>query len=226
MMKEVIIDGNRFQKKLEKFLDKIKNNNELIGKIKEDGKIYLSIQDEYQKITNPCASVLFGLMYSIYYGLDKLEMNDGKFLKIIEKYANLLYDQKINKKDFGSVLRDIHDVSGCWHVAFASKLVATQDPNLPVIDRNIRKIFGIKDIYIKESSEKSHKEIIEYWCRVHKELLKTYEQLNEIIIIENKSINDIYKNNWPELMTMTTTKRIDHLAWEIRKYEIREQVEL
>ena len=225
-MKEVIIDSVCFQKKLEEFLKRVNGNNVLISKVKEDGKIYLSIQDTYHKITNSCDSMLFGLMYSIYYGLDKLERNDGKFLKIIEKYANLLHDLKINKKDFGSVLRDIHDVSGCWHVAFASKLVATQDPNLPVIDRNVRKIFGIKDIYIKESSEKSNEEIIEYWCRVHKELLKAYEELDKTIVIENKSINDIYRKNWPELMAMTTTKRIDHLAWEIRKYEIREHVEL
>lgn len=123
-------------------------------------------------------------------------------------YYALLESAKISEITFEKVLSRIFAATGKLEVSFASKLVATIDPNLPVIDRFVLGNVGL--------TLSCHSEV----DRRKKKAIEVYEQL----IIK---FNDFSKTKEGEILIarfqevyphshITTTKMIDLVLWQTR----------
>ena len=107
------------------------------GPLRKDLEDYDSLQ-KYFKTTNVKTDTKFQKLFAWSYGMSRFHS------AIIPRYFELLEESKQNFIDFFTVLKALHEVDEKkWHSSFASKHVATVDPNEIVIDFWVRDAFGI-----------------------------------------------------------------------------------
>ncbi len=122
-------------------------------------------------------------------------------------YYRLMQRAKAEPMDFATVLQALHDEVGRIEGSFASKLVATLDASLPVLDQFVLRHFGIRRPAAHEDDR----------------LAKTvalYAALRERYAVfipsdEGRLICDAFRRHYPHA-ELTDVKRVDLVLWQHR----------
>lgn len=198
--------------KLQAFLDQATKQADLRQRVLVDGELYLEIQANYNRfceIKDPHALSCFCLMYSAYYGLRNLELKNENKARVLTAYADKLLEPAENNEDcFESVLRRLSRETGRKEVSYSSKLAATRNPSLPVIDRHVKHVLEISAISTSS---------IDKWLEIYGQIKERYEALEKIPLANGKFFENWFDELWPNLKGMTLVKKIDHIVWEIGK---------
>ncbi len=119
----------------------------------------------------------------------------------------ILEDRKYTKVEFSAVLDGLHSSTGRLEASFASKLVATIDPERPVIDSIVLKNLGLR--------------LPPYSARDRVPgILKVYEQLEEwygtrLSEPATARVLSAFKAFYPDA-SVSDVKALDLVLWQIR----------
>jgi len=119
-----------------------------------------------------------------------------------QKLFDVLEESKNMPADFGSILERLHAATGRMEESFASKLAATIDPNLPVIDSWVRDNLDLSRALSTENAKEIHQKI--------------KEQYAEFLSTENgKYLIRRFAEAYPEAH-ITHVKMLDFVLWQTR----------
>lgn len=170
-------------------------------------KRYVQIVEEASK-PNFVATANFRTLCNGYYKIR------SRTLEWYNCYYSLMENQKGKVYTFRKVLCELYKVSGNIEASFASKLLATIDPNLPIWDKYVLKHLGFDGVWDKKKTA-PYKERIDIAVEIYENIKIWYD-------IFLKSANgqaciDAFDNALPKYKnTITDVKRIDFLLWSKR----------
>lgn len=122
-------------------------------------------------------------------------------------YFELLEQAKHTPMTFNEALRAIHRETGIVAASFASKLVATVNPSLPVWDKHVLDNLGLKAPYAYQRDR------IERCERTYDEL---HRRMSSIVTsAEGQRICALFARRYPNV-TITDMKRVDLVLWRTR----------
>lgn len=123
-------------------------------------------------------------------------------------YFDILEANKSRSIGFEEVFNEIFERTGCVEASFASKLVATINPDLPVIDRFSLKNAGLT---LPHYTHENRRVII----------VSRYEALTQYVRTFERSMSGKYLKRQFTLRYggrgITVTKMIDFVLWQIRE---------
>jgi hypothetical protein len=188
---------------MEENKQKISLNNAQIQKalslISNGLERYLWIQGEFKKkdVTKN------GEFQKIFNGFYKVRRNEDwrkKFYSLLEKNKN-------NYIEFKDILSDFYKKTGRMEASFISKLVATVNPRMPVIDKIVFKNVGLKLPYTKKRNRDL---IIEEQYKI---LIKKY--LFFLKTKEGVYLVKEFTKKYPKAK-ITKIKMLDLVLWQTR----------
>jgi hypothetical protein len=122
-------------------------------------------------------------------------------------YFGLLEIAKFKSMNFPVVLRELNRLTGSIEASFASKLVASLDPSMPVIDKFVLECFGLR---------------LPRWGLPDRELktIDIYQNLCDRYcdLMQNPTgtlIRELFDRKYPGC-TVSELKKIDLVLWQIR----------
>jgi len=118
------------------------------------------------------------------------------------KLFDLLEESKNRPVDFGGVLEKLCAATGRMEESFASKLAATIDPSLPVIDKWVRDNLGLRRACSAESAKEIHQGIRDQYA----DFLST--EIGKYLVCR-------FRETYPEAH-VTEVKMLDLVLWQIR----------
>ena len=108
---------------------------------------------------------------------------------------------------FPKVLEELSSTTGRLEVSFASKLVASLDPSLPVIDSFVLKNVGLKlpSIGCEDRARKA--------CEVYRALCHRYSEF--LRTDPGQALIQVFRNRYPAA-SITELKMVDLVLWQKR----------
>jgi hypothetical protein len=123
-----------------------------------------------------------------------------------QQLFDLLEESKRLPANYGSILEKLCAATGRMDESFASKIAATIDPDLPVIDRWVR-----DHLYLSRADN------VESAKRIHQEIRERYV---EFLSAENgKYLIRRFAEAYPEAH-ITHVKMLDLVLWQTRKEKV------
>ncbi len=166
-----------------------------LGKLRKPIDTYSRLQRSL-RFVNVAEDKEFQRRFTKYYGV--------RFLKAVPRQGlfDLLEESKNLPADFESILEKLCAVTGRMEESFASKLAATIDPDLPVIDRWVRDNLGLRRASSTENAKENHQKIRERYA--------------EFLSTENgKYLVRRFTETYPEAH-VTQVKILDFILWQTR----------
>jgi hypothetical protein len=114
---------------------------------------------------------------------------------------------KVQAITFSQALRTLRELTGRIEASFASKLVATLDPNKPVVDKFVLDNFGLRLPYYSTDNRESKT------IQVYSQLCRKYEGLMACPIAHIICANFAKMYPWANI---TDLKKVDFVLWQIR----------
>jgi hypothetical protein len=119
-----------------------------------------------------------------------------------QKLFDLLEDSKNRPVDFGGILEKLCAATGRMEESFASKLAATIDPTLPVVDRLVRDHLSLSRAFSTKNAREIHQKI--------------KEQYAEFLGTENGAyLTGRFAEAYPHAH-ITHVKMLDFVLWQTR----------
>ena len=139
----------------------------------------------------------------VFKGFYRVRRND----EWCDKYFGMLEEAKNTTRVYEELLQELKEFTDRIEASFASKLAATIDPTLPIIDKFVLQKFGLRLPYYYE------KERIRKIADIYHQLISEYDELlrTDIAKIIIEKFEKMYK--WA---TITDVKKIDLILWQIR----------
>jgi hypothetical protein len=179
-------------------LDK-ENIRNILPRIRKGLQQYVAIQSRLNSV-DVSEDVDFQKMFTAFYRVRRNK-------EWRTKYFSILQTAKRERIDFREALKQIHQQTGRIEASFASKLVATIDPRLPVIDSIVMHNVGVKLPYY---GAKNREEII---VRRHAELRELLEEY--LKTPEGKSLVTEFRSMYPYAQ-ISPQKMLDFVLWQKR----------
>lgn len=170
-----------------------------LTKVEAGLKKYCWIQDRFWKRSVDCDQE-FQRRFNDFY---KVRRN----LKWRKIFYNLLEKAKVQSHSFPEVLIQIREKTDRLEASFVSKLIATLNPEKPIIDKFVLTNFNLALPYHYESNRES--KIIQ----VYDDLCRKYDDFMAHEIA--KVICDKFRRKYP-WAHITDIKRVDLVLWQIR----------
>ena len=124
-----------------------------------------------------------------------------------KEFYTLLQKNRMSAVDFGDILMELHKKVGSMEPSFSSKLVATINPEMPVIDSIVLKNLGWRLPYTYRRDR--HLEIIELYKNLIAEFSRFLKTENgQYLIME---FVKMYSH-----AEITKTKMLDLILWQTR----------
>lgn len=136
---------------------------------------------------------------------DFYKLNVGAEQVFLDRFFYCLEYHKNTKLSFIEVLRYLYKYSKKVHGSFASKLLATVNPKLPIIDKFIRNHLELETYYGTKNVDK----VVEQYYQIitiYEGFLKTEQAKLWINLFDEKFPNNNIEN----------IKKIDFILWQIR----------
>lgn len=167
---------------LGKYLDIQKRLNELTGKpLKDDAKFRKSFNGFYRIRQKPAA------WYNAFY--------------------ELLDESRSQSINFSTVLRSLHKATNRYEASFASKLLATLNPQMPVIDSIVLKNLNTKLPYQSDPNR------FESICSLHEEINRCYADYLQSE--QGRYLVNQFRKTYPHA-DITEVKMLDLVLWQAR----------
>ena len=125
-------------------------------------------------------------------------------------YFKFLNDHKVNEAiTFGETLKHIYDKMNRVEASFASKLVATVNPNLPVWDKEVLNSIGseLNKSYVIDTDR------IESCVEKYEAMKYWYNE--KLASVEGEEFVEKFDNRYPNT-NLTNLKKIDLILWQTR----------
>lgn len=170
-----------------------------VGRIADGLRKYVWIQSEVRR-RDVSRDATFQTRFNGFYRVRRDAEWRGKYFRLME-------DAKAAGADFARVLATLHGATGRFEASFASKLVATLDPDQPVIDRFVLDNFGLRLPYAY--TRQRHEGIL----KVHAELCRRYAALSRSDVgrLMCAKVEARYPGSG-----ISDTKKIDLVLWQHR----------
>lgn len=124
-----------------------------------------------------------------------------------EKFYDLLEGKKGQSVSFAEVLDTLHRTTGRYEASFASKLLATIDPNMPVIDSIVLRNLNLR---LPASTSKRRVARIQ---EIHNELVSSFK---EFLTTEmGRHLVARFREEYPAA-NITEIKMLDLVLWQTR----------
>jgi len=110
---------------------------------------------------------------------------------------------------FEEAIHHICENTGKVETSFVSKMIATINPELPIIDKYVLEYFGLTMPYIKNVADREKKAVETYnaLCHEYSEIMKSQEA---------KIFCDKFDKKF-SLNKISNVKKIDFILWKIRR---------
>ncbi len=131
-----------------------------------------------------------------------------------DKYYKLMEEQKINRRNIVQILKELYSVKKSIEVSFASKLIATINPDMPIWDQYVLKNLEL-DIEWEKYSKKSYLERVTKAGEIYQLITDKYDEIKnseegQRCLLKFDEVLPQYAN------IITDTKKIDYLLWSKR----------
>ncbi|MBQ0065350.1 MAG: hypothetical protein KBT48_06265 [Firmicutes bacterium] len=157
---------------------------------------------EHVYITDVSKDKEFQKVFSNFYGLSR----SGKEWE--EKFYNLFETYKNGNKNYAFLLKELSNRTGKLEASFASKICATLDPNMPILDRFVLQNLNLKLPYPESKNR------IEKTISIYNEIQKWYEEYLET---DNaKECIALFDKIFPDYKWVSDVKKIDFYLWSMR----------
>ena len=123
-------------------------------------------------------------------------------------YYDLMERAKSAELTFAEVLSSLKEQTGMLEASFASKLVATVDPNRPVVDQFVLRNFGLRLPYPYAPDRTSRT------IRIYEELCRHYDEL--LNSPTGQMICGKFESRYP-WAEITNLKKVDLVLWQTRR---------
>lgn len=183
----MVIDG-------EKALSKI-----LVEKF--DLKTYVEIMDAVWQ-TNVATDLSFQKKFNRFYGVRLADSDRKVFYKVFEEQK--IHNRKIyNLEDYKEIITKIREESKIVMPSFASKMLATLDKNMPILDSRVMDALGI-----------SRGQDIKWAIEAYDKVLKWYAgYMDTKFADENIKLWDSVFKDYRDYREISRIKKIDFLLW-------------
>ena len=131
-----------------------------------------------------------------------------------DKYYQLMEEQKKEQRTIGEILSELTVVKSTVEVSFASKLIATINPDMPIWDQYVLRNLGLENEWTKYSTEFKEERI--------KKAVDIYDRIQSFysdfqLSDEGKKCICVIDAALPQYADkITTTKKIDYILWSKR----------
>ncbi len=123
-------------------------------------------------------------------------------------FYDLMEQAKKKRISFSIALKELRLKTGKLEKSFVSKMIATVDPDKPVIDRFVSEYFGL--VWPAYGSKDREKSIV----KVYKDLCKKYEILMKG---DGKKICKRFASFYPDKVNeISDLKKVDFVLWQMR----------
>jgi hypothetical protein len=159
---------------------------------------YLWIQEEFSKI-NVAEDLDFQKRFNHFYRVRR----DGAWRK---SYFDLLESSRFTSPTFEFILNSMLNMTGRLEASFSSKLIATLNPNMPVLDSVVLKNLGLK---LPVSPKNKFQSVVNVYSQLE-------NQLNELLTSSSgqKAIS-MFRLKFPNAQ-VTDIKILDLILWQSR----------
>ncbi|QJD78901.1 hypothetical protein [Spirosoma rhododendri] len=148
---------------------------------------------------------------------DNFKKSVNGFYRIRQKPATwyatfykLLDDSRSTKPDFATVLHELSKATNRFEVSFASKLLATIDPQMPVIDSVVLKYLNVK---IPARKGENYQERHDAVCALHSAMSRCY--MDYLASEQGQRLITQFRQTYPKA-DISTVKMLDLVLWQTR----------
>lgn len=186
----------------EKIKDITKNIDDILPKVRKGLEKYLCIQDMLY-IGNISRHRLFQKRFNGFYRIRRGKEWQRVFYELLEFYK----DKKINFED---ILYKLYKKTGRVEAAFASKLVATINPEMPVIDRVVLNNLKYR---LPRGGSISNQIRIKKTNELYRTLIRDFKECLQSAA--GKNLVKRFKKEYPRVK-ITKVKMLDFVLWQSR----------
>lgn len=180
-------------------LDK-KQIDAALTKLGKDVQTYRQLQ-EWLDLRNVATDEEYQRKFTRYY---RVRLNRDRLRRLYE----LLEVSKKVAVDFGSILEKLSAVTGRLEASFSSKIAATLDPNLPVIDRMVLKNLGLK---LPPRNAANRLEAVK---EIHRKIMREYAAF--LSGEDGEYLISRFLEAYPDTQ-VTHVKMLDLVLWQTRE---------
>lgn len=130
------------------------NTGSILENLKESISVYNFLQTRFQQKEDVTKDLLFQFVFRSFYRLDNAGLGDPfktRYFELMEEFRDSF--------NFASVLRPLYDIEtlkgkNSFQFSFATKMLSTIDPQRPVYDREVARMFGYTQLPGGEFADK------------------------------------------------------------------------
>lgn len=178
--------------------------------------------DKYLKVIMPAnpEDPEFQKNYAVFYRLSRRKQAWK------DNYFKLLCAQKTNPKEVGDILAELYEPNKYIEISFASKMIATFNPNMPIIDKWVLINLDLNATWsatkrnwykTNVSEEKRIEDAVDLYNSLdiwYKDYIKSSDG-EELISRFNQKLSKSFEES--DFKKISNTKKIDFLLWQYRK---------
>lgn len=124
-----------------------------------------------------------------------------------DAFYELLDESRSQSIDFATILRSLHKVTDRYEASFASKLVATLNPKMPVIDSIVLKNLNTKLPYQSDPNR------FDTICSLYEEINRCYTEYLQSE--QGRYLVSQFRKIYPDA-DITEIKMLDLILWQVR----------
>lgn len=128
----------------------------------------------------------------------------------IENYFVLFQRAREGNLSLDEVLKRMYLQEGRAEISFASKMLATINPNVPIYDSNVLHVLHRCKLVNKKELTKSGEERLEEALSLYRQIEDFYAALEEGLRVKWCNIFD---DNFPDYTSISEVKKIDFILW-------------
>jgi hypothetical protein len=126
-----------------------------------------------------------------------------------KKFYGLFYSSREKEVDFAYIMNELFIMTGRVEASFASKLLATLNPEMPIIDRHV--LSYIERKLPPSSKKKDKKERIAIIIALHKEMEEAFTAFLKTEI--GQHLLDRFRSEYPT-SAISQMKMLDFVLWQ------------
>ena len=186
-------------------IKRLSGNNRKKENICSKMEMYKQLIDGYP---NNIKRASYQKMYCRFYYAYRMtsKLSRAKKIRAWKRYFQLLQEQRELKRELKDIIDELLLVTRRREVSYGSKLIATEDPNRPVIDFFVRKELDITP------PDRNSDDFVDDWCSIYVEIEKIYGEV--LAGNDGRDFVKQFDEVFPSLKDLTPVKKIDILLWQ------------
>ena len=191
------------------------NTGAILGNLKESIAVYNFLQARFQLKGDITQDLLFQFVFRSFYRLDNAGLGvpfKTKYFELMEKFRDP------STFDFTSVLRSLYEIEtlkgkNTFQFSFATKMLSTIDPQRPVYDREVARMFGYTRLPGGDFEDK-----LETYSDRYQNIENCYNQILSDKLLPGTFL--AFEEKFPQ-HNLSDVKRLDFIFWAAGKIKVK-----